>query len=192
MSITLKLITAPSTEPISLTDAREHCAAGTDNDSTLAIYIAAARECAEHILGRSLLTQTWERVLDAFPADNGGIELLMPPVASIVSVKYLEEVAGVQTTMASTDYVLDNDSEPGWLVPATDIDWPDTYDSVNAVRVRYIAGVATAAEVKAAIRHAILLRVGEAYRFREEADFVKNDSRAFMNLLAAHRINLGI
>jgi hypothetical protein len=41
-------ITAPSIEPISLAEARAHCHIdGTDEDTMLAIYIAAAREKAE-------------------------------------------------------------------------------------------------------------------------------------------------
>lgn len=193
-ALVVRRITGPAAEPISLATAKLHCHAGDDEDAVLNILIAAARERAEHVLGRSLITQTWERVLDAFPADNGAIELPNPPILAIASVKYLEAVAGAETTLDSSSYVLDKDSEPGWLVPATDVEWPDTYDTVNAVRVRYTAGYdADGTLCPANIKHALLIGVAEGYRNREEGEIVdwKADG-AFMALLQRHRLNLGL
>jgi hypothetical protein len=42
--------------------------------------------------------------------------------------------------MDAADYVLDSHSEPGWVLPAADTVWPDTYDTANAVNVNYTAG----------------------------------------------------
>ena len=189
--IPLKTITPPATEPISLVEAKLHCKAGDYEDAIISIFIAAAREHAEFVLGRRLITQTVERVLDSFPAAN--IELPGSPIQSITSVKYLEALAGVETTLAGSAYVLDKDSEPGWLIPAYGTTWPSTYDAALAVRVRYVAGWASAAEVPANIRYALLLGVGEAYLNREESTAVKFDpSGPFCNLLQKHRLNLGL
>lgn len=192
--IPLKVITPPATEPISLVEAKLHCH-GEDNEDALftGIYIPAAREFAEFFTGRCMITQTVERVVDVFPAEGGGIELPGSPLQSITSVKYLEAVAGVETTMPSTDYVLDKDSEPGWLLPAYGTVWPDTYNTALAVRVRYVAGWANAAAVPANIKMALLLGVAEAYTNREESKAVKfNPTGAFATMLQKHRLTLGI
>ena len=191
MIIPLKTITGPATEPISLVDAKAHCHAGDDEDTLIQIYIAAAREHAEFVTGRRFITQTVEKVLDAFPSQN--IELPGSPIQSITSVKYLEAVAGAETTMPGSDYVLDKDSEPGWLIPAYGTSWPATYATALAVRVRYVAGWASAAEVPANIRYALLLGVGEAYQNREESSAVNfNPTGPFCNMLQKHRLNLGL
>ncbi len=192
MSIVLRLITPPAAEPVSLVTAKLHCHAGDDEDAILTLAISMARERAEHILGRSLITQTWERVLDAFPDGDGAIELLNPPVQSITSIKYLEAVAGVETTWDASNYVLDKDSEPGWVLPAG-VDWPATYDTVNAVRVRYVTGYdADGTLCPANIKFAILVGVAEAYLNREEGVANFKPDGAFTNLLQRYKLNLGV
>jgi uncharacterized phiE125 gp8 family phage protein len=163
--MTLKLITAPATEPVTLAEAKVHCRCGDDEDALLGVLIQAAREQAEHQLGRALITQTWERVIDAFPLVE--VELGMPPVVSVVSVKYIDE-AGVEQTMDAADYSLDTDTQPGWVLPAVDTEWPDTLDTANAVRVRFTCGYGAAAAVPAAIKSWMLLRIGTLYKMREE------------------------
>lgn len=167
----LTLITPPAAEPISLAEARAQCRIAADDtaeDSLLAVYIQAARETAEHELGRALISQTWELTLDAFPA--GEIKLGKPRVSAITSVQYID-AAGALQTMPSSDYVLDAATEPGWLLPADGITWPDTDDVVNAVVVRFVAGYgATSASVPAGVRQWLLLTVGALYAQREAID----------------------
>lgn len=161
----LKLITAPTVEPITLAEAKAHLRiTGNDDDTAIGVLITTARQTAEQITGRALMPQTWEKTLDAFP-DNE-IELPWPPLVSITSVKYID-IAGSQQTLASTEYTADNDSEPGWLLLAYGKDWPATQEVANAVRVRYLAGYADAASVPAAIKNWMLLKIGELYANRE-------------------------
>lgn len=136
--MTLKLIAGPAIEPVSLAEAK--VAARIDPDVTafdaiIPGLIVSARRMAEQQLERALITQTWERTLDEFPERE--IELGMPIVQGILSVSYIN-TSGVDVGMQQTDYALDNDVYPGWVFPATD--WPATYDTVNAVRVRYLCG----------------------------------------------------
>ena len=64
----LKLITAASTFPITLEDAKLHCRVDTAADDALInALITAATELAEQKTGRALMAQTWELTLDAFP-----------------------------------------------------------------------------------------------------------------------------
>lgn len=161
--MTTRLIIEPAIEPVTLAEAKSHCRVDhVDEDDLIGMYISAAREQCEHILGRSLAQQTWETVLDCFPQYD--IELFNPPIVEITSVKYIDALLGLESTLNSNQYVLDKDSEPGWLMPAAGITWPATADVANAVRVRYTAGYAS---VPKAIKHWILLAVGEWYKSRE-------------------------
>ena len=88
--MSLKLITAPTVLPISVADIKVDLKeTGTARDTQIARLIASATERAEHELGRALLDQEWELIIDAFPVAE--IELAMPKVLSITSVKYLDQ-----------------------------------------------------------------------------------------------------
>lgn len=165
----LTLITAPSVEPVTLAEAKLQCKVDADltaDDALIDGLIAAVREQAEHEIGGALVTQTWERTLDAFPVAGGAIELGMPPVQSITSVKYLD-AAGAEQTLVNTAYTLDAVAAPGWVLPAAGTDWPATGDYANAVRVRFVAGYGAAAAVPAAVKAWMLLHIAEWYANRE-------------------------
>lgn len=170
----LRLITAPSTTPVTLVEAKAHLNVDHSDDDTL---ITAMIEAATaHVdgpvgfLGRAIVDQTWELVLDEFP-DNE-IKLPMPPIIEVVHIKY-DDTAGVEQTISPADYTVDNVSEPGWVLPESAGSWPATFDGINAVRVRYRAGYIdtsvspTVGEVPADIKAAILLYVGSLYGNRE-------------------------
>ena len=189
----LKLITAPAVEPISLAEAKAHLRVDAASEDTLiGLLIGSARQAAEHELGRSLITQTWELVLDAFPA--GQIEIPAGGVASVVSVKY-HDAAGVEQTLDTADYIVDTDSTPAHVVLADGSGWPSTADRPAAVRVRFIAGFgATAADVPASIRHWMLLHIGSGYANRESvaagAPVVELPGRYHAALLDPYRVYL--
>jgi uncharacterized phiE125 gp8 family phage protein len=121
------------------------------------MLITAARKVAENITGRGFITQTWELVIDKFPAKE--IEIGMLPIQSITSVKYYDTAGVLQTLSASTDYAADVDTLPGWVLPAQDFTWPDTLDMAQAVIVRFVAGYGAAgSSVPAEIRMWISVR----------------------------------
>lgn len=189
----LTLITPPTVEPISLAEARTQCrvdAGDTAEDTLLALYIQAARETAEHMLGRVLITQTWEQTLDAFPA--GEIRLGKGQALSIVSVKYVDPVSVLQT-LAPAAYALDAATPPGWLLPNSGYSWPTTRDEVNAVRVQFTAGYgAAASSVPASVRQWMLVTVAALYAQRESFDLAGRagvlPNRFIDSLLDAERI----
>lgn len=157
----LKLITAPTTEPVTLADAKSHLrVSGTDDDALITALISAARQDAEHRLGRALITQTWELTLDAF---TDTIELPLPVLASVTSIKYID-ATGTEITLSSAAYTVDTDSEPGRVYPVYGTSWPGIRSQTNAVRIRYVAG---AASVDAAISQWMLLRISALYENRE-------------------------
>ena len=164
----LKLITAPAAEPVSTSEAKAHLRVDTTADDTyIGTLITVARQNVESHLRRALISQTWEVVLDAFPA--GVIRLPKPPLASVTSIKYTDD-EGNESTYSSDNYVVDSDTEPGRVVLKSGQTWPAvTLAAANGVRVRYVAGYGAAgSNVPQAIRQAILLVIGSLYENRED------------------------
>lgn len=159
----LKLITAPADSITDLATAKAHLnVTHTSDDTLIQAYLDAASahlDGKDGITGRAMLEQTWELVLDDFPC--GPIKLALPPLQSVTSIKYLDD-NGTEQTLSTDDYVVDADSEPGWVAPVDA--WPSTYDTVNAVRIRFVAGYAA---VPAPLVAAALLMVGDLYANRE-------------------------
>lgn len=165
--MSLRLITPPAAEPITLEEAKLQCRVdGTAEDTWFTSFaIPGARRAAEHELGRKLITQTWEAVFDAFP--SFGIELGAPRVLSIVSIKYVD-TTGAEQTLAAENYLLDADTLPGWALPLAGTSWPDTADAANVVTVRFTCGYGPAAtDVPANVRQWMLMHIGTAYKNRE-------------------------
>lgn len=148
----------PATEPLTTAEAKLHLrVTSSTEDAIVDRLIAACRDMAQNELWRSLITQTWELTLDAFPDQ---IELLYPRILTVSSVLYLDATTGVQTALDPATYVVDKKSEPGWIVPAYGYTWPDTYETINAVTVTYTAGYgASASDVPAGIKNWILAHV---------------------------------
>lgn len=154
----IKLIAPPESEQWTLAAARLECRIDADEedcppshplDPLILEKIAAAREYCEEYLGRALVPQTIEVALDAFygsdQQSDAAIELPMPPVLSIVSVKYID-ADGAEQTMSEADYRLDNYQEPGWLLPAYGGTWPTARGVSNAVKVRMMVGYSIAGD----------------------------------------------
>jgi uncharacterized phiE125 gp8 family phage protein len=156
----IKRLSNPSTEPITLAEAKRHLRIdNTDDDDYITSLIEVARRAAEDRMERTLITTTWKLTLDQFP---DAIILPMPRIQAISSVIYNNQ-SNQQVALANTDWFLDADSEPGWLVPAINKAWPLTL-GINAVAVTYTAGYGdTAASVPAPIKQWILLAMGDLY-----------------------------
>lgn len=136
-------IADPGLEPVTAAEVKDAGRIdGTEFDAQIAILIPAYRRQAEEWLGRRLITQTVELVLDEFP--ESAIDLHMPGVQSIESVKYID-TDGVEQTLAAANYSLDDSSTPNYVLPAYGTSWPDVLDSANVVRVRMVVGYGDAA-----------------------------------------------
>lgn len=98
----LVLVTAPALEPLERSDVKDHLRiTATDEHDLLDAMIVAARRYAEDIgTHRQLLTATWRRTLDHFPAV---IELPRPPLQAVTSIKYVDSNGTIQTLGAWGD-----------------------------------------------------------------------------------------
>jgi uncharacterized phiE125 gp8 family phage protein len=168
----LRLVTAPTVEPVTLSEAKQHLRVTDDADNAyITNLIVAARQAVESgeswSLERSLINSTWRLTLDGFAARVSVIELPRPPVASITSITY-DDAANVEQTLASNRYRLLSDAEPARVMPIYNDEWPEAINYPGSVRITYVAGYgATAASVPQAIKQAVLLLVGDMYENRE-------------------------
>lgn len=147
-----KVITPVAAPVIALAQLQVQCkvdvtAGVSEQDARILQALAAAREYAEHYTQRGIGMQTLELALDSFP--DAGIELPLG-AASITSIKHID-AAGVEQTILSTLYALDDHSMKHWALPVAA--WPTTGAVANAVKVRYV----TPAAIPAAITQALLL-----------------------------------
>lgn len=160
--------TAPSTEPVSLSEAKEHCRVDiSDDDAYISTLISVAREVVEDRLDQTLMQTVWEARYDSFPMWE--LVLPRPPAAAAnVTIIYRDE-GGVNQTITSDagDFQADHRTVPARVYPNYAATWPAVRGDENSVTVRWTAGHASASDVPAVARHAILLLVGHWYATRE-------------------------
>lgn len=161
--MSLRLITAPASYPVTLAEAKAQCRVEDSiDDSLIEGLIAAATEHVELYTGRAIVSQTWEAVFDDF---SDAMALTKGPVSSVTSVKYFD-ISEVEQTVDPGNYALDAASDPAWVVKASDYTWPEVAEGVNNVIIRFVSGYST---VPAPIKQAILLLVGQWYDNRADA-----------------------
>lgn len=178
----LQLVTPPTSEPLLLDDVKAHLRVDTSYDDFLIeSLISAARTYAEEKTHRSLMAQSWKLVLDSFPGPSlmgvpygraysvpeHAILLERPPVTAVSSITYLD-MAGVQQTMPSTDYVVELTSEPARITPVFGKIWPINLPQIGSVQVNFTTGYGSASAVPAGIKAWMMLRIGALYENREE------------------------
>ena len=168
---------APEEEPITLEEARHHLRVDTfgspptsdDDDWLTDIGIPAARMWAEGYTGLSLAPQTIDLVAREFPAEY--FWLPQGPVQAIVSVEYTDPAGDPQTF---TDFELNSYTSTARLAPAYGFAWPVARDSVNSVRVRYLAGYSlpdyspAGFVLTSRLKIGMLLMLGHLYENRED------------------------
>lgn len=181
--------TAPTTEPVTLTEAKLHLrveADVTDDDTLITSLIQAAREHVEAACQRALMPQVWTERRTAFPGTPSFPNIPGSPfgylrvptltqqtillsggkVRVVDSVKYVDATGTLQTLDPSL-YVADVTTEPAQVAPAYGTSWPATREQPGAVQVQYQVGYDDAASVPAALKAAVLLVLGDLFSNRE-------------------------
>ena len=187
MNITV--VTQPQAEPVTLEDVYTHLRLDPEDsppthpdDDMLSRHITTARIEVEQITRRSLVEQTLRMSLSGFPCFQvrfgydddyyprpGYVELLRPPVLSVLSVKYYD-FNNVLQTVDSDEYFVTDDFVPKLQFKDT-FAVPETYKRDDAVRVEYVTGYTPegsppedyAANIPGPIKDAILLGVQLLY-----------------------------
>lgn len=156
-SFALRLITPPTSEPITLASAKlflriEH----TADDEAVTRAISAARLAAEQYLRTALLPQTWDFIV----ANPCGSILRLPfgPATSITSITLTNEV-GSSSVMDPANYRLSVD---GFSIYFTNP------QSIENLTVRFVASIAaTASDIPAPIIQGMLHHITVLMETRE-------------------------
>ncbi|MGO1079956.1 head-tail connector protein [Inquilinus sp. CA228] len=180
--MTLILVDAPAVPALRRQEMWDHLPVDYDAGSpleepfdaaTIDAYIAAA---ISHVdgdgwLGRALITQTWDYVLDGFPGHGAHacITMPLPPLQEIVSVTYVDGHGALQTLPPSQYRPVGAGSlSPAYLFPAFGKCWPTAPCRHGGLTIRFRAGFGDAPEdVPAAIHQALKLLAAGWYRNRE-------------------------
>lgn len=195
----LAVSSAPSGQVVTDAELWDHLRvdlSGSPAEPVDADHITTLRETAETMLdgeagwlGRALLTQTWDLVLDWFPAC---IEIPLPPLQSVSSIAYVDGDGATQTLSSSVYQVIDQGLwKPSLIVEAYQQSWPTTRDQPQAVTVTFVAGYGAASAVPAPIKSAIKLMVSHWYENREPVaigETVEKMPMTVRALLANYRV----
>jgi uncharacterized phiE125 gp8 family phage protein len=180
----IKLITAPSVEPLDLATVKLQLRIeGTDEDALLTRLIKMARQHVENITWRALIEQTWEVSGARFPSARKPVFVPKPRLREVVSISYFD-TSGASQTFALANCHIDPTTEPGTIRPKMEFVWPITQLArPNGFTIQFKAGYGTAAaDVPETVRQAMLLLIGDLYRCREDhpAPYIDSACRALL------------
>lgn len=205
--MSLSRIVAPAAPPVSDLLLWSHlnvALSGSPEAPTNETLISAYREAAvahldgaSGILGRALISQTWELRLYDFPIcpdpihGDYRVSIPLPPLQSVSSITYID-TDGVTQTLATGKYTtVAGGSQKAAVVPAYGESWPSTRDMPDAVTITFVAGYGdTESDVPASIKSAILLMVGDLYDHRESQSvgYEVHENPAVNALLAPYEV----
>lgn len=167
----LSLVTAPTSEPLTLAEAAAHLRISDspipDADYVSAL-ITAARNYAEGDTRRAFVSQTWDYTLKEFP--SWGLYLPIQPVQSVTYVQYVKPdgttASFIDTSVSPNTAKFDvvTDGPRAYLIPKYGLEWPETRDHGQAVTVRFVAGYSTVPED---LKHALKMLIADWYEGRE-------------------------
>ena len=186
----LKLVTDTRIMPMTLSELKQILRVDPDNfdqDDELIRMLKSSIKILEEYTGRSFLTKTFDFALDRIPYSQEDkltegfstgpfmektqnyIVLPKAPVVAITSFKYYDD-SDTENTFATSNYYLDNFSDPGKIVLRRSQTFPDVASLrvANAFIVRFTAGYgATPQDIPPALKQAIGLYTSHLYENRE-------------------------
>lgn len=180
------LVAAPAEDPVTLEEVKAHlrvierdengAALPNEDDALITGLIKAAVTHLDGwtgVLGRCLVNQTWRQDSDTF---TQCMRLPLGPVSEIVSVKY-RNAEGQIATVAADEYAIETSAGgQSFLWFRSTYSRPSNLYDRAAVSVEFIAGYGAAADVPAALRHAIILMVQDMYRSTGDGLYLSRDS----------------
>ncbi|KAA3504368.1 hypothetical protein DXM27_03780 [Rhizobium rhizogenes] len=173
-------VTARTSEPVSLVEAKRHLNVFHEDDDTLIeAIVASAVDHVEKYTATAVAMQTIEAKCDSF-ADFAHVPAA--PLTS-VAIAYVD-TDGASQTIASADYELRADGLQVSIMPAYGKQWPAKRLGSRII----VTAQAGYEETSPAIKHAILLWVADAYERRENS--ADEGFSAFDALLCNFRRNL--
>tara|TARA_R110002096_G_scaffold246771_2_gene439141 strand:+ start:450 stop:1079 length:630 start_codon:yes stop_codon:yes gene_type:complete len=186
------LVTAPSIEPVTLTEAKAHLRVETTADDTLLTsLIKSSRQMAEAYTGITFIDTTWKLFIDNWPStynkawgsgvrelpidyDNkrSYIEIPLSPLQSVTHIKTYDN-ADASTTIASTEYQVSTYAgitpKKGRITLRDGATWPTFERNADGIEIQLVSGYGTATtDVPETIRQALLIDI--AFRYENRGD----------------------
>ncbi|NBX73709.1 MAG: hypothetical protein EB121_03685 [Alphaproteobacteria bacterium] len=175
----LELLTAPVSEPVSLSEAKNFLRVDyTHEDALITSLITAAREWAENYTRRAMPTQSWRLWLDEWPvaheawwhgtregaisaSQSTHVELPKAPLQSIAQVRTFA-ADDTATVFSASNYLVDTASAPGRLVLRDGQSWPQPGRNARGIAIDFTAGYSSVpSSLKAAMLQLVALWFGE-------------------------------
>lgn len=157
-----------------------------EDDGVISALIDAAIADFETQSGVRLRLHTREAVYTKFPQHNYELTLSYRPVASVVSLKYIDTESVEQTLVAGTDYQAITAEFQGKIYVGVDKNWPVTKAGrKDAVKARYTVGYA-AGVVPADILNALKVLIAHRYEHRGDNDKAKDYPPAYVAVINTH------
>jgi uncharacterized phiE125 gp8 family phage protein len=184
-----RLVTAPATEPLTLTEAKLHLRVDDSiEDDMITSWIKSARMYVEGETMSPMISQTW-----AMQFDKSELNLLVwnvnkAPLISFSSVTYYDSNNDLQT-LATTAYETDIYGSPARFRLKS---VPVVYDRMNALQLNFVCGYANAAAVPQPLISAVKLMLGHLYENRQQVVTGTQVNRledAISSLIAPYRNN---
>tara|TARA_R110001599_G_scaffold92283_1_gene241833 strand:+ start:125 stop:700 length:576 start_codon:yes stop_codon:yes gene_type:complete len=160
---TYQVITAASTFPVSLTEAKSHLKVDTSADDTyITSIIKAATQLSEEYTNRFFIDTVIEQTCSDFAQLQ---TLFKSKVSAITHVKYYDSNNSLQT-LDTAVYDEQLDYEPSQIQLAENKSFPSITKRNDAVVAKYTVGYGAASDVPEIIKQAILLTIGNFYQNR--------------------------
>jgi len=167
MRFATTVTTAPTAEPVTLSEAKDYTKVEVSDDDTLINdLITSARLYVENYTRRALITQTITMKIDwHFPHV---IELL-PDLQSVTAASFTYVDSNGDTTQVPTaTYTVDTTSDPGRVYLAYNQTWPTVRMQRQAISVVFVTGYGdNGSSVPEPIRTAIKMMVTYHYETRQ-------------------------
>ncbi|MFW9804857.1 MAG: hypothetical protein ACFFFC_19530 [Candidatus Thorarchaeota archaeon] len=140
-------------EPVTLTEVENYLALATltprdeDRDFLIKTLISGARQQAEILQNRDLVTKGWDLYLDRFPGTADPVKL-RADLVSVSKVQYKDSTGSPTTLTENTDYIVDVNQQPGVIVPAYGKVWPSfTAWPSSPILIQFTSGMSTVPEI---------------------------------------------
>ena len=188
--MSLVLTSGPALEPVSLAEAKAHLRLETNDDDTLLqSLITTSRLHIEAALGLALITQSWSWMFDHWPRGER-VVLPLRPVQAVTHVRVWRQ-DGTSQTLPADNFILDGQGNPARLLPVAPAALVEPGQPGNGIEIGFTAGFgASARDVPATIRHALLLLITHWYEHREPVEIGASVNAVpvmVSELLHAHR-----
>jgi len=186
----------PATEPITLVEAKSHLRVTfADEDTYINTLITSARKYCEAYCNRVFITQTWRQNENAWAYP---IKLMVNPVISLTSLKYIDTNEAQQTITDDTNnFQKDFNSDVAKIYSGLVEAFPAIGISINPIEIITVCGYGAASDVPDDIKHAIKLMVSHLYENRDMVNVPLNNlssdipmPSAVPSLLNRYRINV--